>query len=163
MFTIRAGYSDQVEVKTDLEKVGEFFSDIKNFVELMPGVESIHTDARGITHWKIRAEIPLIGEMKQKFAVELSDKTANHIEWSPLKGEKQNFLRYAVDFVEKSEDLTIVQFSQTVEMRRDSARDLHLLAGLAGESIISKEMSKRVAQMIKTFVQKARERLEVKN
>jgi hypothetical protein len=53
-----------------------------------------------------------------------------------------------------------VQISQTVEMRRNSARDLHLLAGLAGESIISGEMSKRVAEMIKIFVQKARERLE---
>ena len=160
MFTIHAGYSDKVEIKTSLENVGRFFADIKNFVELMPGIESIHTDGRGITHWQIRAAIPLVGEMKQKFAVELSEKNDEHIEWSPLKDEKQNFLRYAVDFVEKSKNLTLVHFSQTVEMRRNSARDLHLLAGLAGESIISKEMSKRVAEMIKTFVQKARERLE---
>ena len=163
MFTIRAAYSDKVEIKTSLEKVGEFFSDIKNFVELMPGVESIHTDGRGVTHWKIRAEIPLIGEMKQKFAVALSEKTDERIEWSPQKDEKQNFLRYAVDFVEKNANSTLVQFSQTVEMRRDSARDLHLLAGLAGESIISGEMSKRVAEMIKIFVRRARERLEGKN
>lgn len=163
MFTIRAAYSDKVEIKTSLEKIGEFFSDIKNFVELMPGVESIHTDGHGVTHWKIRAEIPLIGEMKQKFAVALSEKSDERVEWSPLKDEKQNFLRYAVDFVEKNSNLTLVQFSQTVEMRRDSARDLHLLAGLAGESIISGEMSKRVAEMIKTFVRLARERLESKS
>ena len=163
MFTIRAAYSDKVEIKTSLEKVGEFFADIKNFVELMPGIESIHTDGSGITHWKIRAEIPLIGEMKQKFAVELAENSDERIEWSPIKGEKQNFLRYAVDLMEKGKNLTLVQFSQTVEMRRDSARDLHLLAGLAGESIISKEMSKRVAEMIKTFVERMRERLEGKN
>jgi len=160
MFTIRAQYSDKVEIKTSLQKVGEFFADIKNFVELMPGVESIHTDGKGLTHWKIRAQIPVIGEMKQSFTVELSEKNDDRIEWSPASGEKQNLLRYAVDFVEKAQNLTLVQFSQTVEMRRDSARDLHLLAGLAGESIISGEMSKRVAEMIKTFVQKARERLE---
>lgn len=160
MFTIRASYSDKVEVKTNLQKVIEFFGDIKNFVELMPGVESIHTDGKGLTHWKIRAQIPIIGEMKQSFTVELSEKNDDRIEWSPASGEKQNLLRYAVDFVEKAQNLTLVQFSQTVEMRRDSARDLHLLAGLAGESIISGEMSKRVAEMIKTFVQKARERLE---
>ena len=160
MFTIRAAYSDKVEIKSSLEKATEFFSDIKNFVELMPGIESIHTDGKGLTHWKIRAEIPLIGEMKQSFTVELSEKNEDRIEWSPVKGEKQNLLRYAVDFVEKSANLTLVQFSQTVEMRRGSARDLHLLAGLAGESIISGEMSKRVAEMIKTFVRRARERLE---
>jgi len=160
MFTIRAAYSDKVEVKTSLQKVIEFFGDIKNFVELMPGVESIHTDGKGLTHWKIRAQIPIVGEMKQSFTVELAEKNDDRIEWSPMAGEKQNFLRYAVDFVEKNANLTLVQFSQTVEMRRNSARDLHLLAGLAGESIISGEMSKRVAEMIKTFVRKSRERLE---
>ena len=160
MFTIRAAYSDQVEIKTGLEQVGEFFGDIKNFVELMPGVESIHTDGKGLTHWKIRADIPVIGQMKQSFTVALSEKNDDRIEWSPAAGEKQNFLRYAVDFVEKNANLTLVMFSQTVEMRRDSARDLHLLAGLAGESIISGEMSKRVAEMIKIFVRRARARLE---
>ena len=147
-----------VPKKLALKLQAEF--DIKNFVELMPGVESIHTDGKGLTHWKIRAQIPIVGEMKQSFTVELSEKNDDRIEWSPAPGEKQNLLRYAVDFVEKAQNLTLVQFSQTVEMRRDSARDLHLLAGLAGESIISGEMSKRVAEMIKTFVQKARERLE---
>lgn len=160
MFTIRAAYSNKVEIKTSLERVGEFFADIKNFVELMPGIESIRTDASGITHWKIRADIPIIGEMKQSFAVKLSEKNEERIEWSPATGEKQNLLRYAADFIEKGANTTLVQFSQTVEMRRNSARDLHLLAGLAGESIISSEMSKRVAEMIKTFVRKARERLE---
>ena len=160
MFTIRAAYSDKVEVKSSRQKITEFFADIKNFVELMPGIESIHTDGKGITHWRIRADIPFIGEMKQSFTVELSEKSDERIEWSPIAGEKQNLLRYAVDFVEKGANLTLVQFSQTVELRRSSARELHLLAGLAGESIISSEMSKRVAEMIKVFVRRARERLE---
>jgi carbon monoxide dehydrogenase subunit G len=160
MFTIRAAYSDKFEVKTNLQKVTEFFTDIKNFVELMPGIDSIHTDGKGLTHWRIRAEIPVIGEMKQSFTVELAEKNEDRIEWSPARGERENLLRYAAEFVEKNANLTLVQFSQTVEMRRKSARDLHFLAGLAGESIISGEMSKRVTEMIKTFVQKARERLE---
>lgn len=160
MFTIRAAYSDQVEVKTNLPRAAAFFSDIKNFVELMPGVESIHTDGKNLTHWRIRAAIPVIGEMRQSFTVELSEKNEDRIEWSPANGEKENLLRYAVEFAEKGANLTVVRFSQTVEMRRGAARDLHLLAGLAGESIISGEMSKRVAEMIKTFVRRARERLE---
>ena len=160
MFTIHAGYSDQVEVRTSLEKVRIFFTDIKNFVELMPSVESIHTDAKGISHWKIRAEIPIVGAMTQNFAVELAENSEDRVEWQPAASETKNFLRYAAEFFEKGKDLTIVQFSQAVELRRKSARELHLLAGLAGESIISSEMSKKVAEMLKTFVQKARERLE---
>lgn len=160
MFTIRANYSDSVEVETSLEKARAFFLDIKNFVDLMPGVESIHVDARGVAHWTIRAEIPFIGAMTQKFAVEQTEDDEAIIEWSPATGEAKNLLRYAAEFLEKGKDLTLVQFSQAVEMRRKSARELHLLAGLAGEAVISGEMSKRIAEMLKLFVQRAKERLE---
>lgn len=160
MFTIRAAYTDKVEVKTNLEKVREFFGDIKNFIELMPNIESIHTDNKGITHWKIRADIPLIGSFREKFSVEIGEESEDRIEWLPVRGETKNFLRYAVDYFETGVNKTLVQFSQTVELRRKSATELHLLAPLAGESIISGEMSKRIAEMIKLFVQRARQRLE---
>jgi hypothetical protein len=39
---------------------------------------------------------------------------------------------------------------------------LHLLAGLIGEHRISAEMQKRVTEMVKTFLQRARMRLESK-
>jgi len=160
MFTVKAGYSDDVEVKTNVEKVREFFSDIKNFADLMPGIASIHTDAKGIAHWKIQAEIPVVGQMMQKFAVELSENSEERIEWFPVALETQNFLRFSADFLEKARDVTLIHFSQMVELRRKSARELHYLAGLAGESLISTEMTKKVSEMIKVFIQRAKERLE---
>lgn len=160
MFTVRAGFTDKVEVETGIERVREFFSDIKNFVDLMPGITSIHTDAKGVAHWKIQAEIPLVGQMMQKFAVELSEDSEERIEWFPLAAETQNFLRYSADFLSKARDVTVIQFSQMVELRRRSARELHMLAGLAGESLISSELSKKVQEMIRVFIQRAKERLE---
>jgi len=160
MFTVKAGYSDNVEVKTNVERVREFFSDIKNFADLMPGIASIHTDAKGIAHWKIQAEIPLVGQMMQKFAVELSENSEERIEWFPVALETQNFLRFSADFLEKARDVTQIHFSQMVELRRKSARELHYLAGLAGESLISTEMTKKVSEMIKVFIQRAKEKLE---
>ncbi len=160
MFTIRAGYTDRVEIKTSLENVIRFFSDIRNFVEMMSGIESIHTDAGGITHWKIRVDVPFIGSFQQKFAVQLAEETPDRIEWIPAAGERQNFLRYSAEFVPQSENSTLVQFSQNAELRRNAARELHPLAGLAGESVISGEMSKGIAQMVKSFVRKAKEKLE---
>ena len=160
MFTVRAGYTDKVEVKTSIEKVREFFLDIRNFADLMPGIASIHTDAKGIAHWKIQAEIPLVGQMIQKFAVELCENTEERIEWFPISVETQNFLRYSADFLAKARDVTVIQFTQMVELRRRSARELHLLAGLAGEGLISSELSKKVQEMIHTFIQRAKERLE---
>jgi carbon monoxide dehydrogenase subunit G len=160
MFTIRASYSDKFEIKSDLETVHAFFADVKNFIELMPNVESIHTDGRGITRWTIYDDIPVIGSMKQTFPVTLTENNLERIEWSPILGEKQNLLRYSADLLEKDKNLTVVRISQNVEVRRKSARELHPLAGLAGERAVSAGMQRRVEAMIKTFMKKSRERLE---
>ena len=160
MFTVRAGFSDDIEIGTSIEKVRVFFSDITNFAELMPGVMQIHTDAKGVAHWKVQAEIPFVGQMLQKFALELAEDTEDRIEWSPVRTEAENLLRYSADFLEKAKNVTLVHFSQMVELRRKSARDLHYLAGLAGESLISTEMTKRITEMIRVFIEKAKERLE---
>ncbi len=160
MFTIRTNFSDKFEVNAPIEKVREFFANIKNFIELMPNVESIHANGDGTARWTIRADIPLIGAMRQSFNVEIAENTDERIEWIPKAGEKQNFLRYAADFVEKSADSTLVRFSQNVELRRNAARELHLLAGLVGESRVSQGMQWEVSGMIKKFVQKAQDKLE---
>ena len=160
MFTVKAGYADDIQLGTSIDKAREFFGDLKNFAQLMPGIEQIHTDANGIAHWRIQAEIPFVGQMLQTFAVELAENTAERIEWSPLPAETENFLRYSADFMEKTKDVTLVHFSQMVELRRKKARDLHSLAWLAGESLISSEMTKRIAEMIKIFVDRAKEKLE---
>jgi hypothetical protein len=47
-----------------------------------------------------------------------------------------------------------------VELRRSHARDLHRLAALVGEGAISSEMQKRVGEMIKTFLERSRVKLE---
>lgn len=160
MFTVKASYSNDIEFQSGIERVREFFGDIANFAELMPGITQIHTDAKGVAHLKIQAEIPFVGEMLQKFAIERAEDTEDRIEWSPTAIESGNFLRYSADFLEKAKNLTGVHFSHMVEIRRKSARDLHYLAGLAGESLISSEMSKRITEMIRIFIEKAKERLE---
>ncbi len=160
MFTVKAGYSDDIELKTGIDRARDFFADITNFAELMPGVEQVHIDGKGIAHWKVAAEIPFVGAMLQNFALELAENTPHRIEWGPLKTEAENFLRYSAEFFEKAKDLTVVRFSQAVELRRKKASELHSLAWLAGESLISREMTASIADMIKVFVERAKERLE---
>jgi carbon monoxide dehydrogenase subunit G len=160
MFTVKAGYSNDIEIRSSADKVREFFLDITNFADLMPGVQHVHTDAKGIAHWKVQTEIPVVGHILQNFALELAEDSPDRVEWVPLKAEAENFLRYSADFIEKAKNTTLVHFSQMVELRRKHARDLHFLAGLAGESIISSEMTKRITEMIRTFIERAKERLE---
>ncbi|HBR56665.1 MAG TPA: hypothetical protein DEA22_04215 [Blastocatellia bacterium] len=160
MFTIKAAYSENIEVNSNIVKVREFFADIVAFADLMPGVVDIHIDAKGIAHWRIEAAIPTVGSMLEKFSVELAEKSDERIEWFPVQRETRNFLRFSADFLEHAKNVTKIHISQMVELRRNSARELHFLAGLAGESLISSEMSKRVAEMIGIFIQRAKERLE---
>jgi carbon monoxide dehydrogenase subunit G len=160
MFIVSAEFREKIEVKASLEKVREFLFDLQNFAELMPNVESIRTDAKGITRWTISVDIPVVGKVRESFPVELEETPDDEIEWRPAAGEKENLLRYMAFLMEKGAETSIIQISQKVEIRRNKAKDLHPLASVAGENLISKEMNKRVAEMIKEFLQKARHKLE---
>src|ERR1700759_5574189 len=118
MFTVKAGYAKDIEIRSSEEQVREFFLDITNFADLMPGVEQVHTDAKGVAHWKVMTEVPVVGQILQKFALELSENSEDRVEWVPLRSEAENFLRYSADFFEKAKNVTLVHFSQMVELRR---------------------------------------------
>ena len=160
MFTVKAAFSDDIEIKASVEKVREFFLDVSNFAEMMPGVERAHQDANGTAQWRVGAEVPFVGQIVQNFSLELAENTPERVEWSPTETETENFLRYSADFLEGSNGITKVHFSQQVELRRKKASQLHSLAWLAGESLISKEMTASITQMIRTFIERAKERLE---
>jgi len=159
MFQLRAGFSEQVEWRTSAEAAREFFGDLKNFAELMPGVERISSEAGGIARWLIRAEVPVVGAIRQAFAVRKSVDEPTRIEWSPAVGESQNLLRYVATF-EGRGDVTRIRIEQRVELRRKNARELHTLAALAGESRLSAALQKGVTEMLQAFLTKARARLE---
>ncbi|HVF56943.1 MAG TPA: SRPBCC family protein [Pyrinomonadaceae bacterium] len=159
MFLVKAAYNEQMDLKTSLERARTFFADLRNFVELMPGVEKITSEAGGVVRWLIRADVPVLGSMRQAFAVAKSADGPDRIEWSPVADERKNLLRYTA-FFEERDGMTRVRIEQRVELRRQSARELHLLAGLAGENRLSAEMQKGVTEMMRTFLQRARARLE---
>jgi carbon monoxide dehydrogenase subunit G len=159
MFQLRAAFSEQVEWRTSVEAARAFFNDLRNFVELMPGVERITADAEGIARWLIRAEVPIVGAIRQAFAVSQSVDEPRRIEWSPVVGESKNFLRYTASFEERGET-TRIRIEQRVELRRNSARELHTLAGLAGEGRLSAALQKGVTEMLQSFLKRARAKLE---
>ena len=159
MFQVKAGYDEQLEIRTTVERARAFFGDLRNFVELMPGVESIKAEAGGVMRWLIRAEIPVVGAMRQAFAVELTDDRPERIEWSPALHERGNFLRYVAQFEQRGARV-LVKIVQRVELRRQHARELHMLAGLVGATRLSAEMQRGITDMMRTFLQRARAKLE---
>ncbi len=160
MIRIQAEYDGEIEVGVGSERLREFLNDARNFVELMPGVESITAGANDTRRWTIRADVPLLGSMRAVFPVEQTDDGAERIEWSPVSDERKNFLRYAATLEPRGADRTLVRITQRVEMRREKASELHTLAGWIGERRISAEMTRRIGEMMKTFLESARQNLE---
>jgi hypothetical protein len=159
MFRIKASYSEQLELKTTIERAREFFGEFRNFVDLMPGIEGIRKEANGIMRWIVRAEVPVIGPVHASFTLEKTDDRPERLEWSPARTEMKNYLRYAAAFEERGQKV-LIRIAQHVELRRPHAKDLHRFAALVGESAISAEMQKRVKEMIKVFLERAQVKLE---
>ncbi len=90
-FTVKAGYSDSIDLKTTLETAREFFSNVGNFVDLMPGVQKIHIDAKGVAHWEVEVEVPVVGKISQRFAVVEGEPSEDSVERLPLVS--QNVVR----------------------------------------------------------------------
>jgi hypothetical protein len=159
MFRIKASYSMQMELQTTMERAREFFGELRNFVDLMPGIEAIRKEADGIMRWIVRADVPVIGPVHASFAVEKTEDQPNRLEWSPARSEMKNYLRYAAAFEERGQKV-LIRIAQHVELRRPNAKDLHRFAVLLGEGKISAEMQKRVSEMIRTFLERSRAKLE---
>jgi len=159
MFRIKASYTGQLELKTSLERAREFFGELKNFADLMPGIEGIRKESSGIVRWLVRAEVPVIGSVQASFAVRKTEDRPERLEWSPAGTEMKNYLRYAAAFEVRGHNV-LIKISQHVELRRPHARDLHSLAAFIGEGPISSELQKRITEMIKTFLERAQDKLE---
>jgi hypothetical protein len=159
MFIIKSNVAETFEVQTSMIEAQKFFSNPKNYVELMPNVESINTDAQGVVRWNISVDVPMVGRWKMPFAVEFLT-TDDLIEWHPSPVEKQNYLMCVTRLIEKNTNLVSVTISHNLELRRKQAADFHLLAGLAGESMISGEMRTEVAKMLKIFIKASKLKLE---
>ena len=106
-----------------------------------------------------KAGVGVVGAIRQAFNVFQTANEPSRIEWSPAAGESKNFLRYSATFEERGAT-TRIRIEQRVELRRQSGRELHALAPLAGEGRLSAALQKGVAEMLQSFLKGARARLE---
>jgi uncharacterized membrane protein len=160
IFRVRAEFRDELEIGARLERVRSLLSDPQTFARLMPGIESIDEVDGKVALWMVRADVPLIGAMRGQFALRQVEDGASRVEWGPAPGEEKNLLRYAISFEERGQARAFVRIALRVEVRRPRATELHLMAGLMGESRISAGIKERVAKMMKTFLKRARAELE---
>lgn len=153
-------HSETISLGAAPAAIRDFFVNVANFTELMPNIESIRTDNQGVTHWQLATQIPFVGSFSERFPIVRTEDSDERVEWSPFENEQFNLMKFAADFLPKGARSTIVKITQNIELRRHSPTDLHLLAGFAGESLISREMTRRVADMMNSFIESAKRKLE---
>jgi len=101
MFRIKASYTGQLELKTTLERAREFFGELTNFADLMPGIEGIRKESSGIVRWLVRAEVPVIGAVHASFAVEKTDQQVDllrkNVVIGILLGDRDRIIEFIID------------------------------------------------------------------
>jgi hypothetical protein len=97
----------------------------------------------------------VIGAVHASFTVEKTEDRRSGLEGHSTLGDEE--LPALCSGFEKSGQKVLIRIVQHVELRRKHAKDLHRFAILVGESAISSEMQKRVREMIKTFLERARQ------
>jgi hypothetical protein len=160
MFRVRADFREDLEVGASAGRVRALFADPQSFARLMPGVERVEQAGSTAAAWTVRADIPLIGAARGRFELERREESPARVEWGPAAAEEKNLLRYAMSFEELEPTRTLVRCALRVELRRAHARELHLAAALVGERRIGAGVEERVAEMMRTFLSRARAELE---
>jgi len=145
-------------VNAPLQAVKKFFANLTNFTDMLAGVEAIRHETGGIARWTIATETP-VGHVRFSFPVRETSPHAEVIEWSPAPNERENLLRYSVRLKE-SNQLTVVDVSHQVELRRKRAWELHPGVGLMTEARLSNALQRRINEAIEDFLQRVKERLE---
>src|SRR6266496_562917 len=158
MFRVKSSFKTELEIKAPLTRVRAFFADLRNFPELLPGVENIRHESGGVTRWTIATDTP-VGRVRLSLPVRETSPHADTVEWSPALNETQNLLRYSVKFEERK-GATLVDISQQVELRRKRAWDLHPGVGLMGEARLSSALQRRINEAIEDFLVRVKEKLE---
>ena len=158
MFRVKSSFKTELEIKAPLTRVRAFFADLRNFPELLPGVENIRHELGGIARWTIATDTP-VGRVRLSLPVRETSPHADVIEWSPALQESENLLRYSLKFEER-DGTTAVTVSQQVELRRKRAWDLHPGVALMGEARISNALQRRINEAIEDFLVVAKDRLE---
>jgi len=161
MFRVKSSFKTELEIKAPLTRVRAFFADLRNFPELLPGVENIRHELGGIARWTIATDTP-VGRVRLSLPVRETSPHADVIEWSPALQESENLLRYSLKFEER-DGTTAVTVSQQVELRRKRAWDLHPGVALMGEARISNALQRRINEAIEDFLVRVKERLEKPN
>jgi hypothetical protein len=103
MFRIKASYSEQLELRTTIEKAREFFGELRNFADLMPASKGYVKRPAASCVGAVRAEVPVIGAVRATFTVEKTEDSPDRLEWSPARSEMKNYLRYAAAFEERGQ------------------------------------------------------------
>jgi len=157
MFRIKSSFKTQLEIKAPLETVRDFFAELHNLSDMLWGVEGIHREP-GLARWTIATDTP-VGRIRFSFPVRETSSNPNTIEWVPAINETQNLLRYSLKF-SNSNELTHVDISQQVELRRKRAWDLHPAVALMSEARLNSALQRRISAAIEDFLVRAQERLE---
>lgn len=112
---------------------------------------SVTDEGNNKSEWTYRVDYPLSPAWDVTFDEKENDSPNSELKFESDKNNN-NYLYCSAVFRQVSESQTGVDITIKVRLTRDKASDIHFLAGVLGEKLISEKMKSKLEDDLQTFI-----------
>ncbi len=159
LFTVDASASVTYEVAIPRQELGTYLDDIGLFARNMPGVVAVEPIGTQRYLYRTERSIPLSTPMRTDFEVCRATEGDSLTIYRSTNDQSSNYMECRVLIRPEGASQTSIGIHLRVRLIREHASDIHWLAPLLGETLISRQMSLDLEDMLHEFVNRSTQEL----
>ena len=153
-FTVSAEVEKSSVVNLSKDKVRTYITDLTIYPRFFPEIVSVKNLNDSVSEWLYRVDAPLASPYNLTFIL-IEKNTSQDTMILESKDPGPDYLLCKAYFNPIADNRTSVTISFKISMSRESASDIHFLAGLFGEKFISDRMQEKLEDDLEIFIARA--------
>jgi uncharacterized membrane protein len=149
-FTISAEVENKTTINLSQKIVHDYFEDLTIYPKFFPDMVSVTDKGNNQSEWTYRVDYPLAEAWNAVFE-QFKKGTSENLLFESNSTD-QNYLKCNASFTSVSSNRTLVDIYIKVVLTREKASDIHFLAGVLGEKLISEKMKSKLDDDLQTFI-----------
>jgi len=150
-FTISAEVEQSASFNINQKTVHDYFLNLNIYPKYFPDMVSVTDDGNNKSEWTYKVDYPLSPTWDITFDEKENDSPNSQLVFESDKNNN-NYLYCRAVFKNISETQTGVDITIKVTLTREKASDIHFLAGIMGEKLISEKMKSKLEDDLQTFI-----------
>jgi hypothetical protein len=159
LFTVDASASASYSVSVPREALRSYLDDIGLFSRNMPGVVGVTLIDANRYLYRTERTVPLSPSLKTDFEVRKETHGDSLTIYRSTDENSFNYMACSVLIRPRDAGHTSIDIQLRVRLTRENASEIHWLAPLLGESLISRQMSIDLEEMLHDFIERSNEEL----